>query len=209
MDIDVENPFEPTGKGNEDGDELIPMTSTTIGGGFDNHGMDETSFHSADGLIQKESLIDDAWERIRQKYPKVNPAAFTATIDEFDQVVVKLKRIGGKSHPFFNENGEINDKLSKKITDSLGPPAENIIETNEEKIKEMREEQRGALTSEQEEAIIREIEQMERENEIIEEKMSLSDRVKAVFKKNGFTAFSVITAVGIIIGVIPPVERVP
>jgi len=222
MDIDPEiidkNPFDhvdPSG-GDEDGDELIPMTSTTIGGGaFHNHGMDETSFIHHEGLpqvdestslIQRESMIDDAWDRIRQKYPKVNPANFTATIDEFDQVIVKLKRMGGKSRPLFNQNGEINDKLPKKIVDGLGPPAEDIIATNEEHISELegrRENVAGASLSEvEQEAINREIEQLDRENEVIEERMSLKDRVKAIFKKYGFTVFSVVSAVGIVIGVI-------
>ena len=40
------------------------------------------------------------------------------------------------------------------------------------------------------------------ENEIIEERMSLRDRVKAIFKKYGFTVFAVVSAVGLVIGVI-------
>ena len=43
---------------------------------------------------------------------------------------------------------------------------------------------------------------MERENEAIEERMSLRDRVKAIFKKYGFTVFAVLSAVGAVIGVI-------
>ena len=40
------------------------------------------------------------------------------------------------------------------------------------------------------------------ENDIIEERMSLRDRVKAIFKKYGFTVFDVVSAVGLVIGVI-------
>ena len=47
-----------------------------------------------------------------------------------------------------------------------------------------------------------EISRLEAENEIIEERMSLRDRVKLIFKKYGFTVFAVVSAVGLVIGVI-------
>ena len=43
---------------------------------------------------------------------------------------------------------------------------------------------------------------MEGENEQIQERMSLRDRVKAIFKKYGFTVFAVVSAVSVVIGVI-------
>ena len=43
---------------------------------------------------------------------------------------------------------------------------------------------------------------LEAENEHIEERMSLRDRVKLIFKKYGFTVFAVVSAVGLVIGVI-------
>ena len=39
-------------------------------------------------------------------------------------------------------------------------------------------------------------------NEEIEERMTLKDRVKAIFKKYRFTVFAVVSAVGVVIGVI-------
>ena len=47
-----------------------------------------------------------------------------------------------------------------------------------------------------------EISRLEAENERIEERMSLRDRVKIIFKKYGFTVFAVVSAVGLVIGVI-------
>ena len=47
-----------------------------------------------------------------------------------------------------------------------------------------------------------EISRLEAENERIEERMSLRDRVKLIFKKYGFTVFAVVSAVGLVIGVI-------
>ena len=46
------------------------------------------------------------------------------------------------------------------------------------------------------------IAQLEIANEKIEQRMTLRDRVKAIFKKYGFTVFAVASAVGVIIGVI-------
>ena len=40
------------------------------------------------------------------------------------------------------------------------------------------------------------------ERERVEEGMSLRERIKAIFKKYGFTVFAVLSAVGVIIGVI-------
>ena len=44
--------------------------------------------------------------------------------------------------------------------------------------------------------------QLEIENEKIEQRMTLRDRVKAIFRKYGFTVLAVASAVGVVIGVI-------
>ena len=168
-------------------------------------------------LITKETKRDEAWVRIKRKFPNINPAnsSFTATLDEYDRVEVRLKRDRGKYHLLFNSDGEVNEKLPKTITNVLGTPAEDIIRVNEEEIsrrekkidelKDSREtasenqrEQIDAVTEEQQ----NEISRLESENEIIEERMSLRDRVKLIFKKYGFTVFAVVSAVGLVIGVI-------
>ena len=105
--------------------------------------------------------------------------------------------------------------MNQTIKDSLGPTAEEVIDVNEREItrrrekiatlessrKEVREDQIGNIDRDidlQRE----EIENLERNNEAIEERLSLRDRVKAIFKKYGFTAFAVLSAVGAVIGVI-------
>ena len=222
---DRDNPFDPVDPGDDDG-EMIPMTSTSRRG-YDNPNYEETSFMDdentpllPDGrkdVIRREERRDDAWERIREKYPKVNPAnsSFTADIDEYDRVVVRMKRRGGKSYPLFRSDGEPNEKLPKTIKESLGPSAERVIETNEREISRRREKLRDLESSRkdakpsQRESIIRDIElqreeidNLERENEGIEERLSLRDKVKVIFKKYGFTAFAILSAVGAVIGVI-------
>ena len=219
---DRDNPFDPVDPGDDDEGEMIPMTSTSRRDrGYGNHDTEETSFidnwDENTPLIQREERRDDAWERIRERYPKVNPAksSFTADIDEYDRVTVRMKRKGGKSYPLFKSNGEPNDKLPKTIKESLGPTAEEVIRVNEneitrrrEKVKDLESSRKEARPS-QRENIDRnidqqreEIDQLERENEVIEERLSLRDRVKAIFKKYGFTAFAVLSAVGAVIGVI-------
>ena len=219
---DRDNPFDPVDPGDDDEGESIPMTSTSRRdrGGYDNPSYhEENSFIDDENtpLIGKEERRDDAWERIRDKYPKVNPvnSSFTADIDEYDRVVVRMKRKGGKSYPLFKSSGELNDKLPKTIKESLGPTAEEVIRVNENEITRRREKvialesSRKEVREGQRENIDRDIDQqrdtidqLERENEVIEERLSLRDRVKAIFKKNGFTAFAVLSAVGAVIGVI-------
>ena len=228
MDIDeTENPC-GDGVGNrgvDDDDENIPLISTSS-----RRGSEDTTYHRTRGetsfiegidehtpLITKETKRDEAWDRIKRKFPNINPAnsSFTATLDEYDRVEVRLKRGGGKYHLLFNSDGEVNEKLPKTIIEALGPRAEDIVETKEEEISrrenkidklqasretasENQREQIDANIEEQQ----NEISRLEAENEIIEERMSLRDRVKLIFKKYGFTVFAVVSAVGLVIGVI-------
>ena len=216
---DRDNPFDPVDPGDDDEGESIPMTSTSRRGYDNPNYQEETSFIENENtpLIQREERVEEAWERVKRKFPKVNPfkSPFTADIDEFDRVVVRLKKQNSKPHLLFKSNGELNDKLPKTIKESLGPTAEEVIKVNEneitrrrEKVKEL-ESSRKDAREDQRENIDRNIDQqreeidnLERENEVIEERLSLRDRVKAIFKKYGFTAFAVLSAVGAVIGVI-------
>ena len=103
----------------------------------------------------------------------------------------------------------------KTIFKALGTPSEDIIRANEEeitrhekKIEELKASRETASENQSEEIDANieeqqnEISRLEAENEIIEERMSLRDRVKLIFKKYGFTVFAVVSAVGLVIGVI-------
>ena len=230
VDPDTENPFD-TGAVNPGYDETGEMNEMDrFPSSSSRRGSEDTTYHRTRGetsfiegidehtpLITKENKRDEAWVRIKRKFPNINPAnsSFTATLDEYDRVEVRLKRDRGKYHLLFNSDGEVNEKLPKTIIKALGTPAEDIIRVNEEEIsrrekkidelKDSREtasenqrEQIDAVTEEQQ----NEISRLEAENEIIEERMSLRDRVKLIFKKYGFTVFAVVSAVGLVIGVI-------
>ena len=145
IDTEKTNPFEP-GVDNPGGDEdieLHPMTSSRRGSADPtghHRTYEETSFggdiSNTTPLIEKESKRDDAWDRIKRKFPNFNPAnsSFTARIDDYGRVMVKLNRLRGRSISLFKADGEINNKLPKTIIDSLGLPADKIVETNEEEI---------------------------------------------------------------------------
>ena len=168
-------------------------------------------------VLRGHDNMEEAWVRICEKFPNANPknSTFTASLDKFNRLVVKIKRLGGKSYPLFNSDGEVNDKLPKAIVKNLGPTSEEVIMDKEGVISKGKERIKKLFTKREKdtvnnrEAIDGEIEeiqsqndQLQREIEVIEERMSLRDRVKMVFKKYGFTVFSVVTAVGVVIGVI-------
>ena len=228
MDIDeTENPFGDgvENRGVDDDDENIPLISTSS-----RRGSEDTTYHRTYGetsfiegtdehtpLITKETKRDEAWDRIKRKFPNINPAnsSFTATLDEYDRVEVRLKKDRGKYHLLFNSDGEVNEKLPKKIIKAPGTPAEDIIRIKEEeisrrekKIDELKDSRETASENQREQIVANikeqqnEISRLEAENEYIEERMSLRDRVKLIFKKYGFTVFAVVSAVGLVIGVI-------
>ena len=166
---------------------------------------------------EEEEKQDKAWAEIKKKFPNINPAnsSFTATLDEYDRVKVRLMRKGGKSALLFKSDGEVNKKLPETIIKALGTPAEDIVEAKEEEMtrREKKEEELQAsletASESQRENIIADIEEqrneisrLEAEKERIEERMSLRDRVKLIFKKYGFTVFAVVSAVGLVIGVV-------
>ena len=86
-------------------------------------------------------------------------------------------------------NEEEISRREKKL-DELKDSRETASENQREQIDAVTEEQQN------------EISRLEAENERIEERMSLRDRVKLIFKKYGFTVFAVVSAVGLVIGVI-------
>ena len=226
MDIDdTENPFDTGAEkpGYDETGEINEMdrfpSRSSRRGSEDHRTYEETSFiegideHTP--LIQRENELNDSVDEIKRKFPNADTSKFTSKIDEFGRVFVRLIRKGGKDHLLFNPDGEVNKELPESIIKTLGPPAEDIIRIKEEeitrrekKIDELKasretasENQRVQIDADIEEQQ-NEISRLETENERIEERMSLRDRVKLIFKKYGFTVFAVVSAVGLVIGVI-------
>ena len=229
MDIDeTENPFD-TGAVNPGYDETGEMNKMDrFPSSSSRRGSEDTTYHRTRGetsfiegidehtpLIRKENELNDSVDEIKRKFPNADTSKFISEIDQYGRVKVKLIREGGKDHLLFNSDGEVNEKLPKKIIKALGTPAEDIIRTKEEeitrrekKIDELKASRETASENQREqidaniEEQQNEISRLEAENEIIEERMSLRDRVKLIFKKYGFTVFAVVSAVGLVIGVI-------
>ena len=233
MDVDEteKNPFadgaanpgyDETGEMNEM--DRVPSSSSRrgsedINNPYHHRKYEETSFggdiSDITPLIERENELNDSVVEIKRKFPNADTSKFTSKIDEYERVIVRLIRDRGKYHQLFNSDGEVNEKLPKKIIKALGTPAEDIIRIKEEemtrrekKIDELKDSRETASENQREqidaviEAQRNEISRLEAENERIEERMSLRDRVKLIFKKYGFTIFAVVSAVGLVIGVI-------
>ena len=217
FDTGAENPgYDETGEINEM--DRFPSSSSRRGS-EDPRTYKETSFIEGTNehtrLIQRENELNDSVDEIKRKIPNADTSKFTSKIDEYGSVKVRVIRTNAKYAPLFNSDGEVNKKLPKTIIKALGAPAEDIIRTKEEeisrrekKIDELNDSRETASENQKEqidadiEEQQNEISRLEAENERIEERMSLRDRVKAIFKKYGFTVFAVVSAVGLVIGVI-------
>ena len=168
-------------------------------------------------LHTRETLQDIAAEQIKDKFPNTDISKYLHKMDG-DVVYVKIKKgIRNVWHPIINEDGEVIDekKLPKTLRDALGKTVGEIItdrivenERAEERIKELQERRENAFPEDYEriDAVIEReregINERNQENEAIEERLSLRQRIKEIFKKHGFTAIAVATAIGTVIGVI-------
>ena len=128
---------------------------------------------------------------------------------------MRLIRGNGKYHLLFNSDGEVNENLLKTIRNALGKTAEEITEANKEeiarrekKISQLQENRKTATEAQKENRDHnineqqKQIDELEGENEEIEERMSLRDKIKTIFKKYGFTITAVISAVTVVISVL-------
>ena len=136
-------------------------------------------------------------------------------MNDYNIVEVRDKRKTGVWRTLFAVNGEIANDIPKSITKALGEPADKIAEANkdeiarrEKKISELKENRKRATEAEKEniDRNINEqqdqIDTLERENEKFEGRMSLRDRIKAIFKKHGFTLTAVVIAGTVVISVL-------
>ena len=188
---------------------------------------EETSFggdaSDTTPLIITNSLVEErrakAWKVVEREFPNAE-ASLIADYNKDGKLTIQ-KSIAKRPYILFTKNrttGEqqINPKLPDEIIKVLGTRVEKIIENNEDEITRSQEiiaesQEQLATTSDEH---VREklnqtiaekqdaINQLEIANEKIEQRVTLRDRVKAIFKKYGFTVFAVASAVGVVIGVI-------
>ena len=114
------NPYDSSSRRGSEDTTYRSSHSKTYGETSFIEGIDE---HTP--LITKENELNDSVDEIKRKFPNADTSKFTSKIDEYGRVIVRLIRDRGKYHLLFNSDGEVNEKLPKKIIKALGPPAEN------------------------------------------------------------------------------------
>ena len=168
------------------------------------------------------STVEEQREKAREVLEREYPNASASLIADYSKqgrLTVKMSE-GRKEYKLFTINQttkeqQINPSLPKEIIKALGEPADKITEANKEEIarrekkRSKLQENRKKATGAEKENIDRnineqqeEIDELERENEEIEGRMTMTDKIKAAFKKFGFTITAVISAVTVVISVL-------
>ena len=165
-----------------------------------------------------EEQREKAWEVLEREYPNAS-ASLIADYSKQGRLTVKMSE-GRKEYKLSTINQttkeqQLNPSLPKEIIKALGEPADKITEANKEEIAKREkkisklQENRKTATGAEKENIDRnineqqeEIDELERENEEIEGRMTMTDKIKAIFKKYGFTITYVISAVTVVISVL-------
>ena len=218
-DEETTNPFQPGGSSTPGED--IPMTTMNREKEKDPY-TDETSFIDGNPLSRVLTSNAKAWDSLTGIYPEANATELEATYSKTGKLQVKMFGQGKKAYPLFTKDkdtGEqrINPNLTKEIKSALGPEREILIAQREKEIEELQKsirEDEEIANDENEQPSIRErarekiaeklerIDTLENERDELEERVSLREEVKNIFKKYGFTVAAVFLAVGTVIGVI-------
>ena len=162
-------------------------------------------------------LIELANQWLKEEYPQYGKDGNLLTLEVQNGKVVLVGSRGGRT-PLFKSYGKtLNSRLPKEAMKTLGPKRTEIIQQKDEEIKKldktMQEDARVA-NDENEQPSVRERAreritenterraQLEQEREQLVKKLPLRERIKALFKKYGFTVATVLAAVGLTIGVV-------
>ena len=182
--------------------------------------VDETT--PSGKIHHREVFQDIAADEIKEHFPNTDTSKYFSKMEEDGTVYVKIKKkgLGNIWHPIISKDGDVivdegKKKLPKTLRDALGKTVgeiitERIIENKraEERIKELQEQRENAFPEDYDriDAVIEReregINERNQENEAMEEKLSLRQRVKAIFKKYGFTVLAVASSIAVVIGVI-------
>ena len=176
-------------------DNALPKTI------LDNLGMTADDF--------RESI--NGKEELDSRYPentlsRENGYSYRYTLGKLEITHTKL----GGWHKVFNSENEINEKLPKSITDVLGREAVDIADekTNEileidKKLERIDEEQIDTVETREARRTLQDTrDELVNEQEEVEEKLSLKEKIKQIIKRYGLTVTGIALAVGTIIGVI-------
>ena len=218
-DSDATNPFQPGGSSTPG--EEIPL-NTMNREKEKGQGIAETSFIEGSPLSRVLTSNAKAWDSLTGIFPDAKATELEATYSKTGKLQVKMFGQGKKAYPLFTKDkntGEqrINPILPRQIKSALGPEREILIAQKEKEIEELQKsirEDEEIANNENEQPSVRErarekiaekleqIDAIENERDEIEERVSLREKVKNIFKKHGFTVAAVFLAVGTVIGVI-------
>ena len=218
-DSDTTNPFQPGGSSTPG--EEIPMT-TMNREKEKGSGIAETSFIEGSPLSRVLTSNKKAWDSLTGIFPDAKATELEATYSKRGKLQVKMFGQGKRAYPLFTVGrggGEqrLNPILPRQIKSALGPEREILIVQKEKEIEELQKsirEDEEIANNENEQPSVRErarekiaekleqIDAIENERDELEERVSLREKVKNIFKKYGFTVAAVFLAVGTVIGVI-------
>ena len=202
--------------------EEIPMT-TMNREKEKGSGIAETSFIEGSTHSRVLELDKKAWETITREFPDAKATELEATYSKTGKLQVKMFFGQGKrAYPLFTVGRggggqRLNPTLPRQIKSALGTERDTLIVQKEKEIEELQEsirEDEEIANNENEQPSVRErarekiaekleqIDAIENERDELEERVSLREKVKNIFKKYGFTVAAVFLAVGTVIGVI-------
>ena len=182
----------------------------------------ETSFIEGSPLSRVLTSNAKAWESLTGIFPDAKATELEATYSKTGKLQVKKVGFGKRAYPLFTKDKDtggqrLNPILPRQIKSALGPEREILVALKEKEIEELQEsirEDEESANNENEEPSVRErarekiaekleqIDAIENEREELEERLSLREKVKNIFKKYGCTVTAVFLAVGTVIGVI-------
>ena len=226
----TDNPgYDETGEMSEMTDRFPPNSSRRgsedITNPYRHRTREETSFGGDISEITPlidHSTVEKQREKARDVLEREYPNASASLIADYSKqgrLTVKMSE-GRKEYKLLTINQttkeqQINPSLPKEIIKALGEPADKITEANKEEIARREkkisklQENRKTATGAKKENIDRnineqqeEIDELERENEEIEGRMTMTYKIKTTFKKYGFTITAVISAVTVVISVL-------
>ena len=221
-DSDTTNPFQPGGASTPGpSGEEIPMT-TMNREKEKGPGIDETSFIEGSTHSRVLELDKKAWESLEREFPEANAIDLRATYSKTGKLQVKMFGQDKRAYTLFTKDKDtggqkLNPALTKQIKSALGPRRDTLIVQKEKEIEELHKsirEDEEIANNENEQPSVRkrardkiaekleQIDAPENERDELEERVSLREKVKNIFKKYGFTVTAVFLAVGTVIGVI-------
>ena len=186
-------------------------------------GIAETSFIEGSTHSRVLELDKKAWESLTGIFPEANATELEATFNTAKQGSYKSKCLVKARGLILcllktkRRRTKVESNSPEQIKSALGPERDMLIVQKEKEIEELHKsirEDEEIANNENEQPSVRErarekiaekleqIDALENERDELEERVSLREKVKNIFKKYGFTVTAVFLAVGTVIGVI-------